>query len=102
MKSYTHPNIEEISLTNVMQALSDPCRMTIVKTLLDNDGLGLACKEFDLHVSKATASHHFEVLRAAGLTSTQCEGTRCITLLREDELNRRFPALLDLIANELH
>ena len=54
----------------VMQALSDPCRVAIVQELLQARGRALACNEVRLEVSKATRSHHFEVLRAAGLIFT--------------------------------
>jgi DNA-binding transcriptional ArsR family regulator len=90
MKSYAHPTLKEITLSAVMQALSDPCRIAIVRTLMNEKGSELACK--------ATRSHHFDVLRDAGVIFTRCEGTRCMTSLRVGELNRRFPGLLKLIA----
>lgn len=81
-----------------MQALSDPCRMAIVLELIRAKGRALACNEVPLEVSKATRSHHFEVLRGAGLIQTQVEGTKCMTSLRKTELDRRFPGLLKLVA----
>ena len=83
-----------------MQALADPCRVAIVRTLLTKPGGELACNEIPLDVSKATRSHHFDVLREAGLIFTRCEGTKCMTSLRRKELNRRFPGLLRLVAAE--
>jgi DNA-binding transcriptional ArsR family regulator len=100
MKAYTHPSLEAIPLAAVMQALSDPCRVAIVQTLLIEAGGELACHEIPLDVSKATRSHHFDVLRDAGLIFTRCEGTKCMTSLRRKELNRRFPGLLKLVAAE--
>ncbi len=81
-----------------MQALSDPCRMAIVRDLLEADKRALACNEVRLKVSKATRSHHFDVLRAAGIIFTEMDGTRCMTSLRHRDLNRRFPGLLKLVA----
>lgn len=81
-----------------MQALSDPCRLSIVRRLLTGPQAELACNEFDLHVSKATCSHHFEILRAAGLISTRADGTKCLSSLRAREVNRRFPGLLKLLS----
>jgi len=81
-----------------MQALSDPCRIAIVRELLSAEGRALACNEVPLDVSKATRSHHFEVLREAGLIRTKVEGTKCMTSLRRAELNKHFPGLLKLIA----
>jgi DNA-binding transcriptional ArsR family regulator len=98
VKTYRHPPMHELALPAVMQALSDPCRLAIVRELLDAKGRALACNEVRLNISKATRSHHFEVLRAAGLIRTKMDGTKCRTSLRRSELNKRFPGLLKLIA----
>ncbi|WP_193211318.1 ArsR/SmtB family transcription factor [Luteolibacter marinus] len=98
MKPYTHPAASEMTLPGVMQALSDPCRIEIVRALLN--GGELACNEVELKVSKATKSHHFAVLRDAGLVLTRSEGTRCMTSVRREEIDRRFPGLLDLVLME--
>ena len=96
MKIYQHPELSEITLPVVMQALSDPCRIAIVRELLAKD-YALACNEVPLDVSKATRSHHFEVLRSAGLIRTKVEGTKCMTSLRRDEVESRFPGLFSLV-----
>jgi len=101
MKQYSHPDLTDITLTSVLQAVSDPCRQKIVLTLALADGRALACNEFELGVSKATASHHFEVLRSAGVIETNAQGTKCLSLLRKEELEQRFPGLLKLIVNEV-
>jgi DNA-binding transcriptional ArsR family regulator len=98
VKTYSHPAMSAIALPAVMQALSDPCRLAIVRELLDAKGRALACNEVRLNISKATRSHHFEVLRAAGMIRTKMDGTKCMTSLRLSELNKRFPGLLKLIA----
>jgi DNA-binding transcriptional ArsR family regulator len=96
MKSYAHPCLDDIPLAAVMQALSDPCRVAIVRALLAQERQ-LACNEIPLGVSKATRSHHFDVLRDAGIIFTRCEGTRCLSSVRRKEVNKRFPGLLKLI-----
>ena len=95
MKSYSHPVLKDVGLDVVMQALSDPCRIAIVRALAQRGEL--ACNEIALDISKATRSHHFDVLRQAGLIYTRTEGTKCMTSIREAELNRRFPGLLKLV-----
>jgi DNA-binding transcriptional ArsR family regulator len=97
MKVYSHPSLSRIDLVTVMQALSDPCRIAIIRALAD--GQELAGNDFALDLSKATRSHHFDVLRDAGLIFTRTEGTKCMTSLRRAELDKRFPGLLRLIAN---
>ena len=100
MKAYTHPSLDGVSLTAVMQALSDPCRVSIVQALLAEEERELACNEISLDVAKATRSHHFDVLREAGIIFTRCEGTRCMSSVRRKELNKRFPGLMKLISHE--
>jgi DNA-binding transcriptional ArsR family regulator len=90
----------EVSLGTVLQALSDPCRLAIVQSLLREDVVELACNEVPLKIAKATRSHHFDVLRQAGLIQTRTEGTKCLSSLRREELDARFPGLLELVARE--
>jgi Predicted transcriptional regulators len=98
MKRYRHPPLKSVSLLDVMQALSDPCRVAIVKQLVEAGDVEFTCGDFDVSVCKATRSHHFQVLREAGLVRMRSDGTRCMTSLRREEVNRRFPGLLDLVA----
>lgn len=101
MKRFDHPELSEVSLATAMQALADPCRERIVRTLLEADGTALACNEFELGVSKGTVSHHFETLRKAGLIRSCTEGTKCLSSLRLEEFEGRFPGLLGLLRAEV-
>jgi DNA-binding transcriptional ArsR family regulator len=89
------PHVDEMTLSAVMAALSDPMRVAIVRQLAA-DG-ERTCGTFDLGISKATRSHHFKVLREAGLTHTRAEGTHRHVSLRRDDLEGRFPGLLDAV-----
>jgi DNA-binding transcriptional ArsR family regulator len=97
VKTYAHPEMRAVGLPVVLQALADPCRLAIVRQLLQSKGRALACNEVELAVAKATRSHHFEVLRSAGIIFTEMEGTKCMTSLRRAELDKRFPGLLALV-----
>lgn len=88
-----HPGTSDISLTKVLAALSDPLRLGIVHLL--SDGQERQWGELDAPVSKSTLSHHMKTLRAAGITRTRDEGTRCYVHLRTEDLDKRFPGLLD-------
>ena len=90
-----HPAVDEIELTAVMHALSDPARLQVVRALADANER--ACGSFDLGVSKATASHHFKVLREAGVTRKRVEGAHHYLTLRREDLDERFPGLLDAV-----
>jgi DNA-binding transcriptional ArsR family regulator len=81
-----------------MAALSDPVRLGIVATLGTKPEVACGC--FDLPIGKSTSSRHFRVLREAGLIRQRDEGTRRINSLRREELQRRFPGLLDLVLRE--
>lgn len=80
----------------VLAALSDPVRLRIVRALAQAPA-GRACGTFDLPVTKSTASHHFRVLREAGVIRQQERGRTRHTTLRRAELERRFPGLLDAV-----
>jgi DNA-binding transcriptional ArsR family regulator len=89
------PLAEEMTLAVVMAALSDPARVQIVRTLASEQER--TCGAFDLGISKATRSHHFKVLREAGLTHTRSEGTHRYVSLRREDVDARFPGLLDAV-----
>jgi DNA-binding transcriptional ArsR family regulator len=90
-----HPRIDQMRLTEVMAALSDPIRVGLVRLL--SDGVERGWGELRAPVAKSTLSHHLRVLRAAGITSTREEGTRCFVALRRADLDARFPHLLDAV-----
>ncbi|WP_150245676.1 ArsR/SmtB family transcription factor [Nocardiopsis quinghaiensis] len=92
MRRAHHPAIEELSLPEVMAALSDPLRIGLVRVLADGAERGWG--ELRAPVAKSTLSHHLRVLRDAGVTRTRQEGTRCFVTLRRQDLDERFPGLV--------
>jgi DNA-binding transcriptional ArsR family regulator len=90
-----HPAAEEIELAAVLHALSDPMRLQIVVGLAN--GGQRPCGSFDLPVTKSTCTHHFKVLREAGVIRQRLEGTTRLNSLRREELERRFPGLVDSV-----
>ncbi|GAA3579241.1 helix-turn-helix domain-containing protein [Nonomuraea rosea] len=95
MKQAHHPEVGEIALTGVMAALSDPIRVGLIRVLADGREHGWG--ELRAPVAKSTLSHHLRVLRDAGLTRTRQEGTRCFVVLRREDLQARFPGLMDVV-----
>src|SRR4051794_13302647 len=89
------PATEQLTLAAVMAALSDPVRVAIVRELAARGES--TCGTFELGVSKATRSHHFKVLREAGLTLTRAEGTHRYVTLRREDVDARFPGLLGAV-----
>ncbi|MFC7593316.1 ArsR/SmtB family transcription factor [Nonomuraea antimicrobica] len=92
----SHPEVSEFDLQKVLEALVDPVRRSIV-TQLDAAGADIACGAFDLSVSKSTATHHFKVLREAGLIRQHYAGTSRMNTLRRAEMDEVFPGLLDAL-----
>ncbi|MBW1597778.1 helix-turn-helix transcriptional regulator [Streptomyces sp. JJ38] len=95
MKDPRHPATDEIALTRVLAALSDPVRLGVVRLLADGGERGWG--ELRAPVAKSTLSHHMKVLRDAGITRTRQEGTRCYVRLRRADLDDRFPDLLPAV-----
>ena len=89
------PTADAMTLAAVMAALSDPMRVAIVRELASRGES--TCGTFELGISKATRSHHFKVLREAGLTHTRAEGTHRFVSLRRDVVDARLPGLLDAV-----
>src|SRR4051794_4529238 len=83
-------------VSTVLRALSDPVRLELVRQLRASD-VPIACGTFNVTVAKNTLSHHFKVLREAGVIVTHREGTQAFNTLEEDGLNAAFPGLLDAI-----
>jgi DNA-binding transcriptional ArsR family regulator len=94
-----HPAADQIELAAVLQALSDPMRLRIVVALAP--GQELSCKSIDLPVVKSTCTHHFRVLREAGVIRQRQEGTSRLNSLRRADLDTRFPGLLDSVLRAL-
>jgi DNA-binding transcriptional ArsR family regulator len=90
-----HPARGELDLAAVLHALSDPVRLRIVAGLAEGDER--TCGSFDVAVSKSTCTHHFRVLREAGVIRQRQQGTARLNSLRRDDLEARFPGLLETI-----
>ena len=95
MRPIYHPKPESMTLAGVLYALGDPVRLEIVKHLAAN--AELSCSDLNLQVAKSTLSHHFKILREAGILYCRKQGTQHMNSLRREDLDRAFPGLLDAI-----
>jgi DNA-binding transcriptional ArsR family regulator len=91
-----HPDRDEIELPAVLHALSDPHRLEMVRRLA-TDTEPRPCGTFDFDISKSTMTHHFRTLREAGVIEQRKDGTTKLTALRREDLDARFPGLLDSV-----
>ena len=84
------------TLQDVLEALSDPVRLEMVRRLA-SAGAPVACADLYDSVSKSTASHHFKVLREAGVTERLNIGGQTHQSLRLDDLEDSFPGVVSSI-----
>ncbi len=92
-RSVDHPSIAAVTLQKLMEAMADPVRRSVVAQLA-RAGHDLSCGVFDLAVSRSTSTHHFNVLREAGIIRQHYQGTTKMNALRTEEFGARFPGLL--------
>jgi DNA-binding transcriptional ArsR family regulator len=93
-RPFVHPAVDDLTLESVLYALSDPTRLEIIKTLA-NQGCGMNCSAAaPADLPKSTLSHHFQVLREAGLIQSERRGTEVVNSLRYADLDKRFPGVV--------
>ncbi|MEU4563115.1 helix-turn-helix domain-containing protein [Actinoplanes sp. NPDC023936] len=95
-RTIEHPDVAQVSLQQVLEALVDPVRRGVV-TQLARAGEEMSCGTFDAPVSVSTLTHHFNVLREAGVIRQYYVGTMKMNALRLEEMESRFPGLLPAI-----
>jgi DNA-binding transcriptional ArsR family regulator len=96
---FPHPDAAALNLATIMRTLGDPVRLEIVRLLAD--GRPRLCGELATAVAipTSTSSYHLRLLREAGITRSKAHGTQRYVTLRRDDLEERFPGLLDVLAN---
>ncbi|CAM5264219.1 ArsR/SmtB family transcription factor [Streptomyces aurantiogriseus] len=92
-----HTDPEDVSVLTALSALADPVRIQLIRELAGSADWTRSCGSFDVPVGKAALSHHFSVLRGAGLVEQRDEGAKRVNRLRREEFEARFPGLLDLL-----
>jgi DNA-binding transcriptional ArsR family regulator len=94
-----HPRIESLQLPDVLAALADPVRLRTVRTLaaLGTSPCNAVHQAAELTISRSTFSHHQKILREAGVIQERISGAQRILSLRTEDLDTRFPGLLDAI-----
>jgi DNA-binding transcriptional ArsR family regulator len=97
MRPLVHPARDEITLSGVLYALADPVRLAIFRRLAAaGSGSCVACAPPAL--PKSTLSHHFRVLREAGLVRSERRGTEVANIARLEDIEARFPGLIAVIS----
>ncbi|MEU0965008.1 helix-turn-helix transcriptional regulator [Streptomyces sp. NPDC005917] len=92
-----HTDPEDVSVLTALSAVADPVRVQLIRELAGSAEWTRSCGSFDVPVGKAALSHHFSVLRGAGLVEQRDVGPKRVNRLRREEFDARFPGLLDLL-----
>jgi DNA-binding transcriptional ArsR family regulator len=93
-----HPDPDEFDLTTILHALADDNRRSVIAQLAaEPQGTEQFCSVFGLPWAPSTRTHHFRVLRKAGLIWQRDVGNGRMTKLRRDDVDRAFPGVLDAI-----
>jgi DNA-binding transcriptional ArsR family regulator len=92
-----HPSAESLDLATIMRTLGDPSRLEIARMLAD--GRTRICNDIagEVGLPASTCSYHLKLLREAGVTHAKAEGTQRLISLRRDDLEARFPGLVDVL-----
>lgn len=88
-----HPDRDQIRLENVLAALGNPLRLTVIRMLAQ--GGEYACSAVLQGIPKSTLTHHWRVLRDSGVIWQRPDGRENLLSLRREDLDARFPGLLD-------
>lgn len=92
------PDLGEVRLEQVMSVLGEPIRLTILQKLLEySDEWDHPCAWFGFDRPKSTLTHHYKVLREAGLITQRQYGLERRSRVRVDEIGDRFPGLIELL-----
>jgi DNA-binding transcriptional ArsR family regulator len=92
-----HPDAEALDLATIMRTVGDPVRLAIVRELADGREQTCSVLQAELGLPASTGSYHLRLLREAGVTRTRAEGTSRLISLRRDDLDARFPGLVEIL-----
>lgn len=96
-RPFVHPAVEDVALETVLYALADATRLEILKKIAGM-GCGLNCSAAaPADLPKSTQSHHFQILREAGLIRSERRGTEVVNSLRCAEIEKRFPGVVSSV-----
>jgi len=97
VQKIAHPEAEALELATIMRTVGDPVRLAIVRELADGEEQACSVLQAALGIPASTGSYHLRLLREAGVIRTRAAGTSRLISLRRDDLEARFPGLLDLV-----
>jgi DNA-binding transcriptional ArsR family regulator len=99
MDDVIEPAPADFQLTRILAALADPHRLATVQYVAryGESWCTQVMQEAGLVMSKSTFSHHLRILREAGILTKRIAGAKGYTQVRKDDLDSRFPGLMDAV-----
>ena len=94
-----HPPAEALDLATIMRTVGDPSRLEIVRLLSDGEERGCFDISTLVGLPNSTCSYHLKLLREAGVTRARAAGTQRWISLRRDDLEARFPGLVEVLTH---
>ena len=93
-----HPAAGDLDLATILRTVGDPLRLQLVRELAST-GAEPTCGQISesMGLPTSTCSYHLRLLREAGLTRTRAAGTERRISLRRDDLEQRFPGLVEVL-----
>jgi DNA-binding transcriptional ArsR family regulator len=99
MRPLIHPAVDNVPIEAILHALSDPVRVAIYADIVK--GCNENCSTFltvgNREIPKSTLSHHFTILREAGLIRSERKGVEMFNTSRCEEVDRHYPGLIGAI-----
>jgi DNA-binding transcriptional ArsR family regulator len=97
-RAIPHPSAAQLELSTILRTCGEPIRLELIRTLADA-GAELRSGELTgaVGLPTSTCSYHLKLLRQAGVTRTRAAGTERYISLRRDDLDARFPGLVDVL-----
>lgn len=92
---YEHPDSSQITIPRVLFALSEPLRLNMVHKLAQEGEVDSV--DLGPELPRSTLTHHTKLLRESGVVFVRSEGRKCMIRLRSEDLDQRFPGLLDSV-----
>lgn len=84
------------ALSTVLGAIQDPIRLEMVRRL-SNAGVAVRCNELYDVINKSTATHHFKILREAGVIERVIVDGQIWQRLRARDLETALPGVVSAV-----
>ena len=99
-RTLPEPSVDSFDLTVILSALADPGRRALMAALYhcpEPVDCAVIVGQAALGLSDSTISHHYRVLREAGLIRSVADGRKRIITVRREDMETRFPGLLQAV-----